>query len=109
MAEVTALRGSKKKTKAGNAIPYADELKNLGKKFAIMEEPWLKPAVFRVPLAINANMNPSAGFVDDESYDEGTIARLHEFIPVRYHEDMVNLSDFAKEVSGASFLSCRQY
>jgi len=103
-AEVTAFCSSKRRTpKAVATIPYADELKNLGKKFAIMEEPWLKPAVFQVPLVINADMDPSARFVDDESYDQGTIMTLHEFIPAKYHDDMVNLSEFAKEVSHTIF------
>jgi len=103
--EVTALRGTKKgRTKAVNTIPYSDELKNLGKKFAVMEEPWLKPAIFRVPFDGNANMGSLARFVDDESYDEGVIAALHQFIPSKYHDDMVNLSEFVKEVHSPLFL-----
>jgi hypothetical protein len=99
-AEVTALRGqSKSRKKASTAIPYPDDLKNLGKKFAMMEEPWLKPSVFSIPLVINPSTSPAARFVDDESYDQGTITVLHEFVPVKYHEDMINLSGFAKDVS----------
>lgn len=107
-AEVTALRGNKKtRTKAAaNTITYTDELKNLGKKFAIMEEPWLKPTVFRVPLVINADTSPAARFADDEAYDQGTLTVLHEFVPVCHHADMINLSDFASEAS-AAFLSCK--
>lgn len=99
--EVTALRGnsSKKKKNPGQTIPYADVLKDLGKKFAIMEEPWLRPSIFSVPLTINADLNPAARFVDDETYDKGTIEFLHQFVPNKFHDDMVNLSEFAKTVS----------
>jgi len=103
-AEVTALRKTKKgRTNAASTIPYADELKNFGKKFAVMEEPWLKPSAFRVPFDNNVIMDPLARFVDDESYDKGVIATLHEFIPSKHHDNMVNLSEFAKEVRFTSF------
>jgi hypothetical protein len=104
MVELTALHGNKKSQKIAADIPYADVLKNLGKKFAIMQEPWLKPAVFQVPLVINTDVSPAARFTDDESYNQGTIAVLHEFVTVKYHDDMVNLSNFAKQASVALFL-----
>jgi hypothetical protein len=85
-------------------VPYADDLKNLGKKFAITQEPWLKLSIFCVPLVITANNDPAARFIDDESYDQGTITFLHEFVPSKSHNDMGNLSDFAKEAS-SSFIS----
>jgi hypothetical protein len=57
-----------------------------------------------VPLVITANNDPAARFIDDESYDQGTITLLHEFVPSKYHNDMGNLSDFAKEASTISTL-----
>lgn len=103
-AEVTGLRGKKGRKRAVVLIPYADELKNLEKKFAIMEEPWLKPTIFREPLVISASASPTVRFIDDKSYDQGTIAVLHEFVPASLHADMVNLSEFGKEVNVAFVL-----
>ena len=47
--KVFVLCGNSKKDykRAANpTLPYTDNLKNLRKKFAIMQEPWLKPSIF---------------------------------------------------------------
>lgn len=98
-AELVALRGDNARRKKANTLGYEDVLKDLGKKFAVTDEPWLEPAVFSLPLTLNADPNVGARFVDDDSYDQGTLAALYECVPNKYHQDMVNVPDFGKNVS----------
>ena len=102
--ELTAARGDKPtRRKKATTLGYDDVLKDLGKKFAVTGELWLDTAVFVIPLAVTANDSPNARFYDDDTYDQGTITELYRHIPLKYHEDMCNLPEFAQVVSILAF------
>jgi hypothetical protein len=103
--ELIAARGDKpSRKKKVTTLDYDDALKNLGKKFAVTGELWLDSALFSTPLSITADNSPEARFVDNDTYDQGTIAELHQYIPQKYHEDMANLPEFAQVASILSLM-----
>ena len=99
-AELTVVRGNKmsRKTKT-STLAYDDKLREMGKKFCVVNELWVDTSVFSIP----RNEDPE----DDaeESYNQKIIAALYQCIPPTYHNDMEHLPEFARAVSLWSFVT----
>jgi hypothetical protein len=76
-------------------------------KFSVMEELWIKTAVFMKAHPDDPPNDPPNGeghFVSNEAYDVSITADLYHFIPEKLHDMLENYSEFRSFVR-ISFLS----
>ncbi|KAF7964899.1 hypothetical protein HWV62_1775 [Athelia sp. TMB] len=90
-AELIAMKaaGSRKQT----TLSYLPALRLLGKKSAAVHSPWLEKHVFdKDPLP--EGTAPFTQFKDEDSYERYLSGVLRAYVPQKYHDDMLNGTEF---------------
>ncbi|KZP29510.1 hypothetical protein FIBSPDRAFT_884923 [Athelia psychrophila] len=67
-----------------------DQVKSLGKKYAMLEALWLDVIIFDLPRNFKDHPDSRARFVNNSSYNEGSLAALCNLIPAHLHEHMLD-------------------
>ena len=79
------------------ATEYDEEIKLLGRKFGIMEEPWIDRALFKRPRPVMAATS-SKRYGLQLAIQQGIVADLYNFVPEKLHAMMNGYNPFAKKV-----------
>ncbi|KAF8215225.1 hypothetical protein K438DRAFT_1955218 [Mycena galopus ATCC 62051] len=88
---IAELQNSSKKSKGVEANPgnYLDIIISLGKKFGVMQEPWISPALFAEHLEEVPHATPDevdTMFKDPKPYLQYLTNMLYEHVPDKHHD-----------------------
>ncbi|KAK7434675.1 hypothetical protein VKT23_020082 [Stygiomarasmius scandens] len=85
--------GSAKVVSNSIIAEYQDHIVLLGKKWAIMHDPWIDDSAFMCALSDSVPEPFSASqFVDEESYKEGYVVELHHYLEEESAPDLKELA-----------------
>ncbi|KAJ6583082.1 hypothetical protein DFH09DRAFT_1437861 [Mycena vulgaris] len=102
-------KGKKQRSEAANPHGYLAVVKDLGKKFGFIEEPWITQAAFasRPPDRPPTHGTPTqidVMFKSSKSYLQYLTSCLYDHVPVKYHE-LIDSSAFPDFVDNLPFSS----